>query len=86
MVPDHGTQYEESPPSYHGGMHDDGHQYRLMEWLTDGRTDMTLFTIFPDILCKKQTFLFHKIYSSYLALISNYKLEQHCPALQIVAK
>ena len=28
MVPVHGTQYKENPPSHHGGMHMDG----LMDW------------------------------------------------------
>ena len=31
MVPDHGTEYEENPSSYHGGMHKDGHP----DWQTD---------------------------------------------------
>ena len=31
MVPNHGTQYEENPPSHQGGMHKDGP--------TDGWTD-----------------------------------------------
>ena len=42
MVPDHGTQYEESPSSHHRGMHENRHP--------DGQTDCRIgpFPIFPD--------------------------------------
>ena len=33
MVCDHGTQYEENPSSYHGGICEDGRQDRQMDEL-----------------------------------------------------